>query len=367
VLTALLVVVCLLAGVLIVLTTLVSAVLTVVVPRGTTVLLTRFVFRSVRLLFALLGKRAHSYQERDQAMAMFAPVSLLTLALTWLALELLGYMLIYWSLGERPWRLAFALSGSSLLTLGFTPPPDLPKMLLAFSEGAFGLMLLALLIAYLPAIYASFSRREATVAALDVRAGLPPTAAEMLERMSRIRGLDQMGSFWRHWESWFTDIEETHTTNPSLVFFRSPVWQRSWITAAGAVLDAASISVSTIEVPDQTDAQLCIRAGYLSLRRIADPFGIPYDPDPSPDDPISITREEYDEVCERLAKAGVPLRADRDQAWRDFVGWRVNYDTVLLALAGLAMAPYAPWSSDRSLRYRSSMTRRGRLRLSGRA
>jgi hypothetical protein len=43
------------------------------------------------------------------------------------------------------------------------------------------------------------------------------------------------------------------------------------------------------------------------------------------------------------------LIADRDAAWRDFAGWRVNYDTVLLALAAMTMAPYAPWSSDRSL------------------
>jgi hypothetical protein len=342
-----------------VLVTVLSAVLTVVVPRGTPVLLTRWVFVGVRALFTLWGRRARSYEERDQAMAMYAPVGLLTLALTWLTLELFGYMLIYWALGERPWRLAFALSGSSLLTLGFTPPPDLPRMALSFSEGALGLMLLALLIAYLPAIYASFSRREARVAALDVRAGLPPTAVEMLERMSRIRGLDQMADFWKGWEEWFVDIEETHTTNPALVFFRSPVWQRSWITAAGAVLDAASIVASTVEGPRQTDAELCIRAGYLSLRRIADYFAIPYDPDPRPDDPISIARQEYDEMCDRLARAEVPLRPDQDQSWRDFAGWRVNYDTVLLALAGLTMAPYAPWSSDRSLRFRRPpMTRR---------
>jgi hypothetical protein len=352
-------VVCLFAGASIVVVTLLSAVLTVVVPRGTPVLLSRWVFISVRAVFMLLGRRASNYQQRDQAMAMYAPVSLLTLALTWLIFELFGYMLIYWALGERPWRLAFALSGSSLLTLGFTPPPDLPRMALSFSEGAFGLMLLALLISYLPAIYASFSRREALVAALDVRAGLPPTAAEMLERMSRIRGLGELVPFWKRWEEWFVDIEETHTTTPALVFFRSPVWQRSWITAAGAVLDAASIMASTVEGPRQTDAELCIRAGYLSLRRIADPFSIRYDPDPSPDDPISITRQEYDQVCERLARAGVPLRPDRDQAWRDFAGWRVNYDAVLLALAGLAMAPYAPWSSDRSRRVRRPpLTRR---------
>jgi hypothetical protein len=57
--------------------------------------------------------------------------------------------------------------------------------------------------------------------------------------------------------------------------------------------------------------------------------------------------------------ADVPLKPDADQAWRDYAGWRVNYDTVLLALAGLAMAPYAQWSSDRSLRYRRPpLTRR---------
>jgi hypothetical protein len=39
----------------------------------------------------------------------------------------------------------------------------------------------------------------------------------------------------------------------------------------------------------------------------------------------------------------------------------VNYDTVLLALAGLTMAPYAEWVSDRSLRYsRPPLTRWGR-------
>jgi hypothetical protein len=44
----------------------------------------------------------------------------------------------------------------------------------------------------------------------------------------------------------------------------------------------------------------------------------------------------------------VSLKPDRDQAWHDFAGWRVNYDTTLLRLAALTMAPYAPWSSDRS-------------------
>ena len=61
-----------------------------------------------------------------------------------------------------------------------------------------------------------------------------------------------------------------------------------------------------------------------------------------------MTRSEWDDAVAYLEEAGVPLKADREQAWRDFAGWRVNYDTVLLALANLTSAPPAPWSSDRS-------------------
>ena len=57
----------------------------------------------------------------------------------------------------------------------------------------------------------------------------------------------------------------------------------------------------------------------------------------------------FDVRIAHLGAAGVPIRPDRDRALSDFAGWRVNYDGVLLALAGLTMAPYAPWSSDRSL------------------
>jgi len=53
-------------------------------------------------------------------------------------------------------------------------------------------------------------------------------------------------------------------------------------------------------------------------------------------------------VLDGLSEAGLPVKADRDVAWRDFAGWRVNYDRTLLALCGLVMAPDAVWSSDRA-------------------
>jgi hypothetical protein len=42
------------------------------------------------------------------------------------------------------------------------------------------------------------------------------------------------------------------------------------------------------------------------------------------------------------------MRQDRDQAWLDFAGWRVNYDAPLIGLCALVMAPSAPWSADRA-------------------
>ncbi|MCW5853610.1 MAG: hypothetical protein KIT87_26325, partial [Anaerolineae bacterium] len=68
----------------------------------------------------------------------------------------------------------------------------------------------------------------------------------------------------------------------------------------------------------------------------------------------------FERALDDLAAQGVPLKADRNQAWRDFAGWRVNYDFVLRALAGLIQAPYAPWSSDRAIAPRRIMLRRKR-------
>ena len=131
----------------------------------------------------------------------------------------------------------------------------------------------------------------------------------------------------------------------------------AWIVAnlrsgeryAGVVLDAASFANSTVDIPWSPHAALCVRAGYSALRAIADFFYMPYDPDPQQSDPTSVAREEFDDACRQLTEAGVPLKPDLDQAWIDFNGWRVNYDSVLIHLAALTEAPYGMWSSDRSL------------------
>jgi hypothetical protein len=336
------------AGVAIVAATLGSAIKTVILPRASASSITRWVFLTMRRIYLVLAPRGLAYERRDRRLATYAPVSLTVTLAVWLILVFVGYLLIFVGVDDQAWRAAFTLSGSSLFTLGFSHPVGLPATALAFSEAAIGLFLLALLITYLPAIYSAYSRREVGVTSLEVRAGSPPSAREMIWRHWMLERLGELGAVWQEWERWFVDVEETHSSLPSLVFFRSPQPDQNWVTAAGAVLDGAALTLSSVDIPKDVQAEFCLRAGYLCLRRIAGFFRVPFDPDPAPDAPISVAREEWEAVVDELEREGVPVKADRDQAWRDFAGWRVNYDTVLLALANIVSAPPATWSSDRS-------------------
>lgn len=337
-----------LGGVYLIYTTFVSAVRTFVLPRAAPDFLTRVVFITSRRFFNRRIAFEKTFERQDAIMAAYAPFTLVFFPAIWLTLVTLGYTLIYWAIGVRPLEEAFLLSGSSILTLGFATADWLFLRMLVFSEATLGLILVALLIAYLPTMYSAFSERERLVTLLDVRAGNPPSPTQLLMRTHRIQGLDKLDSYWRSWEEWFAQVEESHTSLPVLVFYRSPQPEYSWVVAAGAILDAAALYASTVDMPRSPAAELCIRAGYLCLRRITDFFNIRYNPHPLPTDPISITRTDFEEAYEMLQTAGVPLKPDRDQAWRDYQGWRVNYDTVLLALCSITMAPQAPWSSDRA-------------------
>jgi hypothetical protein len=327
-----------------------AALRTFVLPRGAPVLFTYLVFRAVRAVLGLIARPRRSYEFRDRVMALYAPLALLTFPAVALVIVFLAFTCFFEALETGSWHDALLESGSSLFTLGFQRPAGLGSALIAFTEAAIGLALLAVLIAYLPTIYSAFSRREAMVTELSVRAGTPPTPWRALELAHFAGYLNDLDPVWTRWMYWFNEVAETHTSIGALAHFRSPNPNRSWITAAGTLLDTAALRLAILNIPFTPEPGLCIRSGYLALREIADFYGFEHDRDPAPDDPISVAREEFIEVYERLAAAGLPVRPDRERAWRDFAGWRVNYDRVLLALCSLVMAPPAPWSSDRSPR-----------------
>lgn len=329
-------------GWLLVLGALRSAVRTFVLPRASSDAITGIAFRLTRRVFMLFAGPSKPYEARDRLMAYFGPVSLVVLPAVWLVIVLVGYASLFWAIGVDPLYEAFAISGSSLLTLGFARPTIAGGDVLSFTEAVIGLGLVALLISYLPTIYGAFARRELLVSLLEVRADSPPSPLVLITRFHRLRGLENLHEAWERWEPWFADLEESHTSLPVLVHYRSQQPDHSWVNAAGAMLDSAALVRSSVAVPMDVQADLMIRAGYLALRRIAGFFGIDYEPNPPPGMRTSIDRARFDRAIDVLARAGVPIVPDRDQAWRDFNGWRVNYDQALRGLEGLTMAP-TPW------------------------
>ena len=334
-------------GIFLVVWTFLSAAKTFVVPRSHRQALTGFLFINVRKIFDAVVRRLPAYEQRDRLMALYAPLTLLLMVPFWLLLTAVGYALIYWSMGIRPWTDAFIHSGSSLLTLGYATSDSFLFHLLSFSEAVIGLMLVAMLIAYLPTMYSAFAKREAAVSLLQIRAGVPPTAPELLWRLhSMDYDAQDIKAFWRTWEEWFFEIDENHTSLAPLVFFRSPRPGLSWVVSAGVVLDGAALTLSLVENADSSST-VVLPAGIMTLRHIVDFFELPYDADPHyPQVPIGVTREEFDAACERLEMQGLTLKADRDLAWQNYAGWRVNYAELLAILSNLTMAPEVPWLSE---------------------
>ena len=338
---------------------LMSAVRTFVIPRDEPTGLTRVVFSAMRVPFYALARRADR-PRGHHIMRAFAPSALLVLPIIWIFTAWLAFGAMYWALGEGTVRQALQISGSAVTSLGEHRPEGFVANVVSFGEAALGLGLVALLITYLPTIYSAYQRRETQVSLLSVRAGTPPSAVEMLLRFKRINLLGETADLWSGWEAWFVDIEESHTSMAMLAYFQSGLPLHSWITASGAVLDGASLMLSSVAIESEPRAALCIRSGFLALRHVADFFDIEYDHEPAPTDPIAVTRAEFDDALERLEAEGIPIKSDRDQAWRDFCGWRVNYDGVLLSLCALVWAPTAPWSGDRvDATVRLPLTRRG--------
>jgi hypothetical protein len=115
---------------------------------------------------------------------------------------------------------AFAISGSSLFTLGTRTGVGGVQSLITIVEAGVGLTLLALLIAFIPALYAAFQRREFSVSRLTVRAGIPATPWGVLEIAQSVDSYARLEELWVEWEQWFIDVGETHTTLTILNYYR---------------------------------------------------------------------------------------------------------------------------------------------------
>lgn len=263
----------------------------------------------------------------------FAPTVLIMLPLIW-SIGLVGFFgAIYWGITDGTIGDAIDLSFSSLTTLGFVAAPTNASRVIASTEALMGLAIVALMISFLPTLYGTFSRREIAVGRLTTRAGEPPLPAEFIKRLATIDRLEHIGDLWDDWEDWFVELGETHTTFPALIYFRSSNPDRSWLAAAEVALDTAALVTAAGLVEPTGQADTMIRSGYLALRSVADFYRI--SPESDSINTLSVERHEVDAILDELAAAGVDLPPDRDAVWREFAGWRINYDQAVVGLRDL--------------------------------
>jgi hypothetical protein len=324
-----------------------SVVKTFMLPRETHTKLNMIVSRCVYGVFTLSTKNVRDLVRRERILSAAAPVFLLSLLVSWLLCLWIAFSLMFWPTTAHNFELAMRESGSSMFTLGFAYPRGFASNGIVFLAAAFGLAVLALLIGYLPLLYAAFNRRETLVATFEALAGAPPWGPELLARQTLIENEEVLPGLYGRWTEWAADIAESHVNYRTLVYFRSLDPSGSWLLSLLAVLDGAALhlSLNPSSAPHQARPQL--RVGYITIRRIANSLGLTVSDDPKPTDPIELTREDFEEAVHWLHEAGWPTERLADDAWAHFHGWRVNYEAAAYKLAYHLDLPPALWSGPR--------------------
>jgi hypothetical protein len=356
-------VVAIVVGIVVVLSVLISALETVVLPMRGFTRIARFVFAvAYRILVHHWRNRAREIELRG----LYGPIALVTLPLVWMSLVAVGFSAIFWGFDTGTWQHSFEVSGSSLTTLGFSAPVGTWRVWLSITEAILGLGLVALLITYLPTIYAAHHSREKGIMMMRPFAGTPPSPTYMILAFHRL-GLIDNEELWRMAANWTLELDQTHSDFPALCYFPESIPGQSWVATTGCVLDAAALLLAASDTgrhaADLTSSKgplLVLTFGIPALGHIGKAANLPVEAPERVVDlldmpaeragDISIRREEFESALDRLTPVLAVGTNERDECWRRFAALRSGYDRALRGLAGLTLASPAPWTTDRPAR-----------------
>jgi hypothetical protein len=328
-----------------------SVIGTLIVPRRGS-WLARWTDRIVDRAFTVAAGAA-GRRRRDRVRVAQGVAILIVQFMAWLAGSLAGFTLLLWPFVSGGITQALTVAGGAMTTVGSSGPAGAVPPAIVFAAAASTLVIIAPQIAYLPALYAAYSRRETEVALLNARAGAPSWGPELLARTHLTLGPAALAAgplpdLYAQWERWAIDVGDSHGAYLPLVRFRSSHPATSWVTALLAVLDSAALFVAlSPQSAPLVPARLCLRAGFTCFRASARAMGLPVDEDPDPRAGISLRYQEFLDAVTRLSEAGFPVERDPAEAWPDFAAWRANYEQAAYDLAFAIDAAPAPWSGPR--------------------
>jgi hypothetical protein len=305
-------------------------------------------------LTGAIGLRFRDAERRESFYGVYAPLLLVTLMAFWVVGLTVGFGLIFFALRSElqpvtnSYWSAVYYAGTSLLTLGYgdiTAHRGLARAL-SLAAAAVGLATFATVTAFLFSLFAAFQRREVFIVTLRERTGAPPSGTDFIERHVDLGMLDDLPAVFRNAEAWMADIMETHLAYPVLSYFRSTHDNQSWVGTIGALLDAATIIITTVDLGSVGQAKMMSRLGRHLVNDYTQYYSLP---GASQDEgAVGIERVEFDKVYERFALKGVRMRPI-ETAWLEFSALRASYAVPLNAMARYWRIPPALWIGDRSL------------------
>jgi hypothetical protein len=295
-----------------------------------------------------IARRLPGGNRRENFLTVYGPLWLLLLIGLWALSMVLAFGLMQWGAGSRmaspdgsdSFMTTLYMSGTTLFTLGLgdVVPHSAAGRFVTVFESGIGLGFLALVIGYLPVVSQAFSRREASIALLDARAGSPPTALELLRRHLGDGGGDALVELLRDWERMSAELLESHVSFPVLAFYRSQHDNQSWVAGMTALLDSCALILSVVETDCRRQAKLTFAMARHAVADLARVFNTtPLAPDPDRLPPADLAR-----LREQLTAARIPLRSDA-QASAKLAELRRMYEPVVFALSTLLLMPLPPW------------------------
>jgi Ion channel len=337
------------AGVLIILSILLDAFETIVLPRKVqrSFRITSWFYRNTWIPWTRLS-RVISLRWRESFLGYFGPLSLILLLGVWAASLIFGFALLQYGVGEHvrlgnePINFGILLyhSGETFFTLGYgdiTPVSPLARAL-AVIESGMGFAFLGVVVGYLPVVYNSFSTRELEIALLDSRAGSPPTAAELLGRLGCCPDPKVLDGIFRDWERWSADLLSSHISYPVLCFFRSLHGNQSWLAALTCMLDVTSLVLAGIDGIPKEQAKLTFAMARHAAVDLTQLVNARYDAHA----PDRLTSERLAELRAALAASGMTLRQDA-AANQKLEKLRSLYEPYCEALGQRLLLAVPPW------------------------
>lgn len=291
------------------------------------------------------ANRFRNANRREDVLASFAPLNMIVQLIVWAGIVGFGFGMVFYAIryGLRPQPLGFHdtvyFAYTTMLTIGFGDifPREPLDRYVAIAAGAAGLGLVAVVTSYLFSIFGSFASRERYVIALSSRAGTPPSGSALLETHGYAKLIGDLPAVFRAGQDWAAAVVQSQIAYPILSYFRSADARQSWVGTLGILLDAATMTVTTLDGVPKGEAELMLAIGRRAAHELSAHRRLRGHRD------AGCAREHFDRARARLERAGYTLR-DAEQSWHDYTVLRETYGPELNAIATYYRLASIPWS-----------------------